>query len=163
MAEMHAFPCCRAPAPRNAIIASQILGGEERGGKKSDLNLDKKCLKYRGVNQFRLARRQQGLHQKTKDRPCEIQADAKGDGERQKAPEQAAAQLNQMIEQRHFAVVDIAHGLGAVSLGGVSAGVTTLSIIGSSPTTSARGSAGCAAMMRSFSAFHFFSNSSSSD
>jgi hypothetical protein len=87
--------------------------------KKATFHLDKEGFENVGVDQLALPGRQQWLDKDSEDRLGEIKAGEKGRRDRCDAPQQAPAKLDQMIEQRRFALIDVAdHGSGRSS-GGV--------------------------------------------
>ena len=93
--------------------------GDEDRAEQSELHLGEKEFLRRGVDQFdrRVGAGGEpvGKQQEIVDRLGEPQADEKGDEDREQRPDQPAAELDQMLDQRRLARLDVlmGHGLGS--------------------------------------------------
>src|SRR6185503_11236206 len=102
--------------------------GEHERREKGDLYVDKEGFENVGVDEPTLPCTQQGLDQEGENRLREIETDTESRRQRADAPEQPAAELDQMFEQRSAVFVDILHGRsrrgssGSASAGGSGAG-----------------------------------------
>jgi len=82
---------------------------EHQRGEERDFDLDEKSLANPGEDDPRLTGVAQRLDQKGEDRPGEVEADAEGGEQGDQRPQQAPPQLDEMVEQRRPAVVDVLH------------------------------------------------------
>ncbi len=92
--------------------------GDHQRREKSDLHLDEEGLEDVRVDQLALPGGEQRLDEYGEDFLGEIEAYDKADQKRPDAPQQASAKLDQMVEQRRFAVIEVAHHGNGRSAGG---------------------------------------------
>ncbi len=91
---------------------------DHQRGEEGDLHLDEKGLENIDIDQLALARAEQRLDQDGEDRLGEIEAGEEGGEQSRNAPQQAPPKLDQMVEQRRLALVDVAdHGSGRSAVG----------------------------------------------